>query len=633
MDLLRKLFDFPPVPIACVSVLCFIAILGLRGSGFLEHLELSVYDWFVRSRPTQIQDQSRILIIEISEEDILVQGRWPLTDATLSKALKLLLIHHPRAIGLDIFRDISVPPGSWELDLVLSSNPNIICVTKFGNDGVPPPSILAGTDQAGFNDMLVDSGGIIRRGLLFLDNGKQVFYAFNLLLALIFLQKEGITAGPDDTNPDHFKLGQTTIKPLEPSDGGYINADARGYQYLIDYRDTADFYQSRSLTRLLSGKISSQDIQDKIVLVGVVAQSVKDHFYTPFSRGFQADQKMPGVVVHGRLTSQLIRFGLNEASPIKTLTENQEIGLMLLWSLLGGIAGFFIRSVWHFSILMAAALSLVSFSAHAAFLNGWWVPLVPMALTGLLSTGMITAYVSDRENKQKAILMQLFSKLVAPKIAKSIWENRNQFLLNGRPRPQKMTATILFSDIRGFTSICETLEPQVLIQWLNTYMAAMTRTIMAHGGVVDDYAGDGIKANFGIPLPRTNEADIGRDAQNAVNCAIKMGEEMERLNALWQYRGLPQSGTRIGIFTGSIVAGALGSSTRMKYTTVGNIVNIAARLESYDKDLGRNCPWRILIGETTLKYLDGQFNTQLIVQASLEGKNERLNIYRVLSKR
>lgn len=633
MGVFRKLIRFPPVPITCISGLCFVAILALRSSGSLENLELSAYDWFMRSRPALLQKKSRILIIKITEEDILTQGRWPLTDATLSKVLTLLLKHHPRAIGLDIFRDISIPPGSGELDSVLSSNSNIICVTKFGSSGVPPPSIIEGTGQAGFNDMLVDSGGIVRRGLLFLDNGKQVFYAFNLILALNFLQKEGITAGSDDMNPDYLKLGRTTITPLEQNDGGYINADARGYQYLIDFKDAADFYQSHSLTRLLSGKIKPVDIQDKIVLIGVVAQSVKDHFYTPFSRGFRSDQQMPGVVLHGHLTSQLIRFGLNETRPIKTIKEKQELGLMLLWSLVGGIAGFFTRSIWHFSMMMTAGLSLLWFSAYFAFLNGWWLPLVPLTLTLLLSAGMITAYVSSREKKQRAVLMQLFSKHVSPKIAHSIWKQRDQFLLKGRPRPLKMTASILFSDIRGFTRICETLDPQTLIQWLNTYMAAMTETIMAHGGVVDDYAGDGIKANFGVPFPRKSEADIGKDAKNAVNCAMAMGKEVERLNTTWQNQGLPQSGTRIGIYTGAIVAGALGSSARMKYTTVGDIVNIAARLESYDKELGRNSPWRILIGEATLKYLNGQFNTRMIGAAELKGKNKKINIYRVLSKK
>ncbi len=632
-NLFNKLIRFPPVPICLISGLCFFLILGTQNAGFLESIELTTYDWFMRSRPKPSENNSRILIIKIFEKDILNQNRWPLTDATLSQALTILLKHNPRAIGLDIFRDISIPPGSEILNSILSSNSNIICVTKFGFGGVPPPPILEGTGQVGFNDMLVDPGGIIRRGLLFLDNGDQVFYAFNLLLALHYLQKDGITARADDLNPDYLKLGQTTIIPMGANDGGYVNADVRGYQYLIDFKDKKDFYLSHSLTELLSGKIDPRDIEDKIVLIGVVAQSVKDLFYTPFSRGFRADQQMPGVVLHARFTNQLLRFGLSESKPIKTFKERWEIVFMLVWSLIGGIAGFFIGSLWRFSIMMTAALFSLWFSSYSVFLNGWWISLIPASLTLLLSAGMATAYVSTLEKKERGVLMQLFSKHVSPEIADSIWKQRDLFFDKGRPKPRKMTVSVLFSDIKGFTAISETLDPEMHIQWLNTYMEAMTEIIIKHGGIVDDYAGDGIKANFGVPFPRENEAEIARDAVNAVTCAIAMGEEVERLNPIWHNQGLPNAGTRIGIYTGSIIAGALGSSQRMKYTTVGDIVNIAARLESYDKNFAKNNPWRILIGETTLGCLNGQFNTKMIGEADLKGKNKKIKIYQIFQKK
>ncbi len=633
MTLFRKLLRFPPVPICFISGLCFFVVLGLQLSGTLENIELTAYDWFVRSRPRLFDVKPRILIIKISESDILSQGRWPLTDGTLAKGLELLLEHNPRAIGLDIFRDISIPPGTQELNAVLSQNPNIIAVTKFGHGGVPPPPILEGTGQVGFNDMLVDPGGIIRRGLLFLDNGKEVFYAFNLLLALNYLHHEGIAAGADEDNPDYLKLGKTTIKPLEQNDGGYINADARGYQYFIDFRDDVDFHRSYSLTQLLSGKIDPNDIQDKVVFVGVVSNSVKDHFYTPFSRGFAADQQLPGVVLHARLTSQLIRFGMNESWPIKTIADKPEFFFFVFWRVLGSVAGFFIRSFWRFFLFRSGGFILLCFSLYFAFLSGWWIPLVPPGLVWVLSAGLTTAYLSGREKRQRAVLMQLFSKHVSHEIADSIWKQRDEFLQNGRPRPQKMTVSILFSDIRGFTTISESLDPQVLIQWLNVYMEAMTDTVIAHGGVVDDYAGDGIKANFGVPFSRVTEKEIGADAKNAVTCAIAMGKEIERLNIVWKQQGLPTGGTRIGIFTGSVVAGALGSSQRMKYTTVGDIVNTAARLESYDKELAKESPWRVLIGDATEQYLNGQFNTKKIGEADLKGKNEKIKVYRVFSKK
>jgi len=122
------------------------------------------------------------------------------------------------------------------------------------------------------------------------------------------------------------------------------------------------------------------------------------------------------------------------------------------------------------------------------------------------------------------------------------------------------------------------MDPQALIDWLNTYHEAMAQLVMKHGGIVDEYSGDGLKADFGVPVPRTTEAEISQDAVNAVNCALAMKREIKRLNASWQERNLPTVNMRVGIFTGPVVAGSLGSTQRLKYTTIGNTVNIASRL-------------------------------------------------------
>jgi len=189
---------------------------------------------------------------------------------------------------------------------------------------------------------------------------------------------------------------------------------------------------------------------------------------------------------------------------------------------------------------------------------------------------------------------------------------------------------VLFSDLKGFTTTAESLEPQVLIDWLNTYMEAMADLVMAHGGVVDDYAGDGIKANFGIPLPRQIEKEIREDAIQAVSCGLAMGRKMEQLNRVWQENGLPTGGTRIGIFSGPVVAGAVGSSQRLKYTTVGDTVNTAARLESYNKEFAREGCWRILVGENTRQYLNDNFAVRFVGEENLKGKNQKITIYQVL---
>ncbi|TLY29111.1 MAG: adenylate/guanylate cyclase domain-containing protein [Nitrospirae bacterium] len=199
-----------------------------------------------------------------------------------------------------------------------------------------------------------------------------------------------------------------------------------------------------------------------------------------------------------------------------------------------------------------------------------------------------------------------------------------------------MIATVLFSDLKGYTSAAEKLEPRALMDWVNSYLEAMAQVIIEHGGVIDDYAGDGIKANFGVPLPRSTDLEISQDAVNAVRCALAMEQGLRRLNERWGAQDLPTVGMRIGIGTGPVVAGSLGSSQRMKYTTVGDTVNFAARLESLDKDqvapTGQAAQYRILIDETTLRYLGGQFETQLIGEVSLKGKERPLITYRILGQ-
>lgn len=628
----RKFIQKPIIVKLLGGILVFLFIVGLRYAGHLEMLELGAYDWFIRMAPKLSGGDSRVTIIEISERDIHAYGRWPLTDATLARAMNVLLKDHPRAIGLDIYRDIPVPPGSEELNTLFAGHHQIIGVMQFGEKGVRPPAILSNTEQVGFNDMIVDPGGIVRRALIFLDDGENVYNSFALRLASLYLEAEGIALQPDPENPQYVRLKDTTIKPLEANDGGYANADARGYQFLLDFESAGQPFRSYSLSKLLSGEVPAEAITDKIILIGVNAPSVKDFFYSPLSRGFEEVQQVPGAALHGHIISQLLRFALDGTAPIKTATEEQRLIWILFWSLSGGLIGLRIRSVWRFSFMIMGGLMIIFVTAYFAFLARWWIPLVPPSLSFFISAVIVTAYISSHEKKERALLMQLFSRHVSKEIAEIIWEQKDQFLNDGRPRSQKMTVTVFFSDLRGFTKMSEKMDPQDLIDWLNSYMEPMTRLIMEHGGVIDDYAGDGIKANFGVPLSRKNEDEVRTDAANAITCALAMEKEMQRLNILWSEKGLPAMGTRVGIFTGPVVAGLLGSAKRLKYTTVGDTVNIAARLENYDKEVGKDSICRILIGDQTLCYLNGKFKTESIGEVSLKGKDEKITVHRVLGE-
>jgi adenylate cyclase len=195
----------------------------------------------------------------------------------------------------------------------------------------------------------------------------------------------------------------------------------------------------------------------------------------------------------------------------------------------------------------------------------------------------------------------------------------------------------MLTDLTGYTTASEKKEPAEVMDWIGTYMDRMAYLVEKHGGMVNDFLGDGLMANFGVPVASTTEQEIDRDAINAVECALGMSESLEELNESWRREGAPTGRMRIGILTGPGVVGALGSRDRMKYATVGNTVNTASRLESFDKESFTSEPeqstCRILIGQSTFERLEGRFVTKCLGAHMLKGKGEPITIQRVLARR
>jgi adenylate cyclase len=631
------LFRSRPAVTLGTGLVVTVLIIGLVDLGYLERLELAAYDWALRVHARATTEEPRVVVLGLTEEDIQLLGRWPLTDTMLSELLQTILVNKPAAVGVDIYRDLPVPPGHDDLRQILTSHSNIIMVTKFGTGKfvVRPPPFLAGTDQVGFNDLLVDRDGIVRRGLLYLDDGHQMLSSFPLQLALKYLHGKGILPEPDAANPDHLKLGRSTLHPIEPDEGAYVRADARGYQFLLDFDTTPSALAVYSLNALREGSLAPIAIEGKVVLVGVTAESVPDMFHTPYTSGLLADhQSTYGVMIHAETTAQLLRASLDGFSPRQSISDTQERLWFLLWALLGSTIGMLSHSIWRLSVFTSLGLTVLVAVFYAAFHDGWWIPVVSPALAYVTSASMLTAGTVSIEREERAQLMRLFSRHVSTEVADTIWQQRDQFWENGRPRSQQVTITVLFSDLQGYTPTSEKLPPQALMEWMNAYLENMVRQISQHGGIVDDYFGDAIKANFGVPLPRTTEAEVAQDARNAARCSLAMEAEMRRLNRLWEQQGLPPARMRIGIYTGLAVAGSLGSVDRLKYTTMGDTVNIAARLESFEKDGWqpgpRDSPCRILVGDSTGRYLDEQFEMQWMGEMALKGKEKKVPVYRLV---
>lgn len=613
----------------------FLSALLARRMGWLQFLEFRAYDYFIQQQP-KAATSDPIVLVEMTEDDIQSPTLdYPIYDEKLAVLLNELETQQPAVIGLDIWRDIAVPKNGahlQQLNDVLLAHANIIAI--FTLDGIAPPPVLAAhPDRLGFNDNLPADDHVdkttpkVRRGLLFGDSKSgQTFESLAFRMAELYLGRQGIVPQLDPTDPYSLRLGKTELRPLEANDGAYVGADARGWPMLLDFK-CPDQFTRYSVSDALAGRIPPGSLRDKIVLVGMNAPSVSDERVTPIRSSHR------GIEMQAQIIHQLLRAALHGEQPLRFWKDWQEDAWMLLWCLAGGAIGFWVRSPWRFIAAIGLTLLALGWIAWRAFVVGWWIPLMAPATACLPAAALMTSYISFEERKQRGQLMQMFSREVSPDIAQALWERRDEFLEGNRPHPKKLTATVLFTDLKGFSSTSEGLDPEHLMHWLNQYMDTMAKPVMANQGVIEKYIGDSIMAVFGVPLARTSPEQIAQDARNAVRCAVDMRQEMERLNGHWQRRGLPTCSMRIGIHTGVLVAGSLGSAERQEYTVLGDAVNTASRLESFDKDSSSpDDACRILISEATRALLGEEFEVSLLGTMSLKNKAEKVIIHRVVGR-
>jgi adenylate cyclase len=627
---------WPTVVSLVLGLTASLLVIGLRSVGGLQFVELATYDGYLRVKESQTVREPRIVLVQTVEEDIQKLKEWPLSDRRMTETLRKILAANPRAVGVDLYRDIPVPPGTDDLNVLLLREKRVVVIEKFGKDAtkkVSGPPALHGTEQIGFSDVTPDDDGVVRRGLLFLDDGKTSHVSLALRLALIYLADEGITPQPGQTDPSHIRLGKVTLQPFEANDGAYVRADADGYQYLLDFRGGADRFRTYSLTDVLEGRVEPGAMRDRVVIFGVNAESVKDEFLTPFDRFTRRGHATAGVAVHGYEVSQLIRAALEGDAPMRFLSDLWENLWILLWGLAAALVGRVARATTPFTLYIVTGLVVLVGGTLWAFLEHWWLPVAPVAIAWVGSAGLVTAFLSGHERQEKRFLMDIFSRSVSPAIADEMWKQRASFLKGGRLAPQTMTVTVLFSDLMNFTPMAERLTPDQLMDWINNYMETMAGLVIEHGGVVDDYYGDAIKSNFGVPLPRKNDKEIRQDAVNALRCALAMRRKMEELIASWHIEGGPQVKVRVGIATGQVVAGLLGSAQRMKYTTIGDVVNTAARLETYGKEIPERLvdPYcQIMVAASTVAQLDGEFWLEPVGTLQLKGKSQGVEVFALM---
>jgi CHASE2 domain-containing sensor protein/CheY-like chemotaxis protein/HPt (histidine-containing phosphotransfer) domain-containing protein len=364
--------------------------------GLFRPWEWTVRDQLFRLRPSEPID-SRLLIVAIDEPDIVAVGQWPMPDAVLGELLDQIRQGDPAAIGLDLYRDLPVEPGHDELVEIFQTTPNLFGVEKLIGHTVAPPPTLQELGQVGISDLLPDADGKIRRAILSAEDSQGVSrLGLGIMLALHYLEQQGISLEMLDADQMHLGLGQARFVPITPEVGDYFSEEIGGYQIPLNYK--SQVFETVTLSEVLSGSVEPEQFRDRVVIIGPLAPSLNDFFYTPYSSNLSQDPpQMPGAVVHANIVSQTLSAAL-DGRPLLRLWHRKAIWLwILLWSGLGAVMTgkllFWARSRGYNLGLLAAFITITTgvtslgIIAYMSFLQGWLTPLVLPSLA--LSTTSI----------------------------------------------------------------------------------------------------------------------------------------------------------------------------------------------------------------------------------------------------
>lgn len=378
--------------------------------GAFDLLEWEVRDTFFRLRPTEEVD-STVVVVTIDESDIRAAADWPIPDGILAELLEKIAAQQPRAIGMDIYRDLPEEPGHQQLVEVFESTPSIIGVEKVNGSRVDPPPALAALGQVGLADLVLDTDRRVRRALLTsVDEASGEMKAgLATQVALRYLEVEGISLEAVDPDRQRFGLGEALYEPLRSYQAGYGPNDLGGYQILLNWRGDETAFISVPMHDVMSGAVDADLMRDRMVFIGSIAPSTNDFFETPYSStwGDKKQHVMPGVFVHANIASQMVQSALHGRTGLTGFTGWQQGIWIALWTLLGTggswtISTFqqkklqfqFFRSAGFIGTL--ASVSLIT-GAYGGFTIGLFVPVVaPLVAFTLSGIATVNAHRQKR---------------------------------------------------------------------------------------------------------------------------------------------------------------------------------------------------------------------------------------------
>jgi adenylate cyclase len=486
----------------------------------------------------------------------------------------------------------------------------------FANTNLLPQGAEANLDQltsalngdyswTGFFNAPPDADGIVRRASLVLPYGRtknpdewDIYPSLDLMTARAYLgppaQDMNLIYGPQGIV--EIRFGKALL----------LHPDGRG-QMMINYQGPASTFAHYSIVDVLQKTFPPGAFQGKIILIGATATGIGDLRGTPYG-----GTTYPGVEIHANvidniLNERFLKHGFRQALA--------DVLLILFFGIPLGIWMALVSPRWMwFGVSLLLPMIAVNFWA---FLHGWWLNLLVPALTLSTNVLLVSLYRSLFEEKEKRRVRAAFGQYLSPEVIRRLLVNPQLV------EPKKTDITVMFSDIRGFTTISEKLDAQELALFLNQYLSDMTGLVFEHHGTLDKYIGDAVMAFWGAPFEEPGHAARG------CQTALKMMDRVREMQKKWEAEGKPHLDIGIGLNTGVASVGNMGSVLRYGYTALGDTVNLSSRLEGLNKDYGTH----ILVNETTYAAAkDEGFVFRELDLIRVKGKLQPVTIYELIGR-
>ena len=571
------------------GILAGVAVVVLVQFGGLEWLEYKSLDKLFELRGKRTPTVS-VVIVAIDESTFAeLEDQWPYPRALHGKVIRRIAEGKPLAIGVDIMFDkdsLRGPADDEALGAAIASARNVILGAAVAEDpqpfyirttlNAPLPVIRRGAAGMAPLNMPADADNEVRRVPLWTALEGERLPGFDVQLHAL-MAKAGVRVAP---LPERESV-------------------------LINFRGGPRTYPWVSYYRVARGEktIPPGYWKDKIVLIGPTSEVFHDVFGTPFARG----GNMPGVEIHANALETLVR-----GNPIREVPRPVSTALAVVAGLVG--CRLVVRLRAFRALLAATGLwAILTSAAYAGFvLMDVWMR--GMAGTWALVLGYGGTVVEHfvREQRERRQLSRFFS----PAVVKEVVRHKEE----GSLTTSRRLVTVLFSDIRGFTSLSEQLQPEQVEEMLREYLTEMTEIVYKHDGAVDKYIGDCVMALYNVPL------EDPEHAVKAVRTALEFQERTLAVSKRWEDKLGIAIRNGVGINTGEAVVGTLGSTQILQYTAIGDTINLGARLESITKDYKTN----IIISESTYVLVKDQFVTKELGDVTVKGKSQPVKIYAVL---